>query len=826
MSNFNISDLNGEIIISRREYFPMIFQWKNSIAEIGFRLMDKEEVFDLLSFNCEEDPIPYLIKEKHFDYTSSKECLRLLRTGDYRKNDFLSSLYDELKDRFFSYDDLGLAEFRNRKVFLLELPSDAEIRGILSRNGIPFQELSFEDIGMEKVTGPESLPLSVPILYFQNRFEQYFTVFSKLRKRVMEHPEEKNRIRVLVKDETEGFYFRPFSDIFSLPVTFFSKTPYFSKEDVLFAVRRIYQSRSFSLTEEEIENKNLATLWEVIEKYHLSELDFDFAYSNLLEILSSLSARMVEEGGGLAFTTDFVFDRNQIIYVMDFSFGTFYQESANKTMFSDEERKRISVSTSYEKTEAEAHFKSNYLFYNHVVLLSRVTQHLNDHIFDSQFLDDYSWKSHVRKVRLSDLECQDGSFTPLARKIDIVYQNDRIFKKNVDPQLDFYDPSYTGISDYHSKKKHYSITAVEHYASCPFLYLMEEILPPDIDEYHRRWFGTMVHAMIEEIHHPGYSFETAWEKGLLCYRQEVEKVGLVFGPQEEVYLGIAKPWLSIVIRMLMNENEEMGHYPNDRDYERKFEITLKDENGKEYPFKGTIDKVLTTASGKGNYYTIIDYKTGKEEFRPFSCFLGKSIQLPIYYYAMQKTKDLLPEGDFSFGGFAIQHIFPSTLKSGFVKDKKAGKTMSEEGIRAFLTAKGALVMNDEEYLRSLNLDYVPKKGKCKEENKPSFFSFNMEVNEGKYYLTGKLNYKKYCFDVDDLVKDSVDACIRSVKAIERGEFPIAPIPDKPEGNQADENACKYCHYKDICYHRRQDLVSTRKIVLEHNEPYRLKGETK
>ncbi len=828
MEKFNIPDINDAIIITRHEYFPMIYQWKNTIGETGFRLMDKEEVFDLLSFTCTTDPIPYLIQHKHFDYTTSKEYLRLLRVGDYSKNAFLSSLYEELKERFFFYDDLGMAEFQNRKVYLLELPHNTEVRGILTRNGISYTELSFDDLGLEKVTDAENLPLSVPIRYFQNRFEQFFTVFSQLRKRVIDHPEEKNRIRVLVKDDTERFYFGNFSEIFALPVTFSSKVPYFSGDDVLEAVRKIYQNRSFVLTEEDKEKKSLSTLVEVIDKYHLPELDFDFAYSNLLEILSSLSRRFTEEGGGITFTTDFVFDRNQLVYVLDFVFGPFYEESKNKTALSDEERKAISVSTSYEQTEAEAHFKSNYLFYNHIVLLSRVTQHLNDHLFDSQFIDDYSWKNYVKKVRLSDVSCQDGAFTSTARKIDLVYQNDRLFRKNKSPELDWYDPSYNGISNYRSKKSKYSITAIENYVACPFSYLMKEILPLDIDDYHRRWFGTMVHSMLEEFYHPGYELDKAWKKGVETYRKEVEKVGMAFTPKEEVYLAIAKPWLTIVLRLLMNENREIGHYPNNEDYERKFEITLHDENGKEYPFVGTIDKLLTTTTGKANYVTILDYKTGAEEFSPYFCFLGKGIQLPIYCYALKEHPELLPSDNFSFGGFAIQHIYPTSFTNGFLKNY----AMTEEALTKTLTAKGGLVKNDEEYIRSLNLDYVPNqkvkgKGKGKsDENPPTFFSFNMEEKDGKYYLmAGSRKPEKYCFPLESLIKDSIDVCIRTVNAIQQAEFPIAPMMKNPKGKNSEDNACKYCHYKDVCFHRKQDVASTRNAVLAHNEPYRLKGET-
>ena len=81
-----------------------------------------------------------------------------------------------------------------------------------------------------------------------------------------------------------------------------------------------------------------------------------------------------------------------------------------------------------------------------------------------------------------------------------------------------------------------------------------------------------------------------------------------------------------------------------------------------YNFKGFVDKVVYTKYNDKLYYSIIDYKTGSEEFIPEAVPAGQSIQLPIYYAVLKESGQV----DGHFGGFYIQHPFFKSIKKAFV----------------------------------------------------------------------------------------------------------------------------------------------------------------
>ena len=115
----DINDFQNAIIVTDRDYFNLLLKKKKAFQGLSFKLMDKEEVIDKLSFSYGEDPLPYLVYEKKMDYSTAKKYMKILRVADREKNEMLTSLYNELKERLLEEDDLAEIEFRNKKIYLL-----------------------------------------------------------------------------------------------------------------------------------------------------------------------------------------------------------------------------------------------------------------------------------------------------------------------------------------------------------------------------------------------------------------------------------------------------------------------------------------------------------------------------------------------------------------------------------------------------------------------------------------------------------------------------------------------------------------------------------
>ena len=142
----DINDFQNAIIVADRDYFNLLLQKKKAFHGLSFKLMDKEEVIDKLSFSYGEDPLPYLVYEKKMDYSTAKKYMKILRVADREKNEKLTSLYNELKERFLEEDDLAEIEFRNKKIYLLEMNEDSEIHGLFERKHLSVTDISLKDM--------------------------------------------------------------------------------------------------------------------------------------------------------------------------------------------------------------------------------------------------------------------------------------------------------------------------------------------------------------------------------------------------------------------------------------------------------------------------------------------------------------------------------------------------------------------------------------------------------------------------------------------------------------------------------------------------------
>ena len=828
-------ELNQSIVVIKKEYFPLMYRFKNAHPELSFKLMDTDELIDHLSFTYKEDPIPYLIKAKGIDYTNAKKYLKLLRVCDYTKNEKLLALYNELEERFFEKDDLAAVEFKDCNIYLLELNEDIEIHSLIKRNGYSCIDLSLDDLKIEKKSTIKEHP---PIIYFQNRFQQFLYLYSVLRKEVIEDPTKKDRICVLVKDSAELYYIDLFSDLFALPSYYKREQFLLSNPNVKNKVDEIYHNRCFVFNDEEMEINSLEVLHELIHNYHLDELDFDFDYANLLEILSSTTySENSASSKGILFNSRFPFDQNQIVYVVDFEFDVFYKEYQNKNVLSDEELLKVSANPSYVLTELDERLKKNYLFYMNIALLSRVTQHLDDRIYDSQFIDDFviekgddsknniTWRHDIINAKLDSELFLDGSYTTKAKKLYLTALLDKNFyrERYEDENGDIrgYDNSYKTIKgSLPNKKETYSVTDLEKYPMCPFKYYMEKLIPDKDIDRHRMAFGTLMHKMMEHLQKPNFDFETEFENAKKDY---IENMQGIFTDKEEIYLSISKHWLEIMFKTLLRENKEMAYdYPEFNASEIPVSFELKDDDGKVYPFKGKIDNILTTKSNNNRYYTIIDYKTGKEEFEAFGCFLGLSIQLPLYYFAIKNGfDDTHIDETYVFGGFGIQHTFPNSVKGAFCA--KSTDVMSYKQIAKYSMAAGFISM-DLDYLQSLNVETkmgLDSKKKPRLENAPTFFEPSFEYVNDVETIKLKLKKTEYEYKLPDIVKDSIYGALNSIKGIQNCDFRIAPIPKEYTSNDvsSDKVTCSFCKYKDICFHRNKDVRLTAKEIKRYFRKY-------
>lgn len=801
-----LKEKTNNLFITEREYFPLIFKFKNEHPDFDIKVISKDELVGKLSFTYYDDPIPTFIINTH-EYTKARKYKTLLPVVETSKHSELNRLYNILKDKDnLQYDPYGVLELNHKHIYLLECEEDEEIKNLLNINKLSYEPLSFDDLGITPINQIEKDKFKVT--EFDNKFDQYMMIFSDIRRKIIGDSSYKDKLKILISDDSDIFYVNLCSSLFNIPVSMDTSKPLIANADIKHKIDTIHKEKDFFISNEELKNPSLQILESIIEAYHLDKLDsFEYAYANLLEILSSNCVKEEKEDKGIVVTRLFNIDTDAYIYITNFQFNAFYKEYADNNVLNDAELKALHANTSYIKTSLDRRKKLNYLKYSHILLCSRVKQHLSDSIYDSQFVKEFSLNKDHQKYHL------DGFYTSEAEKV--------IVRKILD---DFYAPKFG--YDHHYKpievndefkkrfiKDKWSVTRLEGFLNCPFKFYLSNIIPSNDMEFHAAFKGTLIHAVFEDIYHPDFDFEKSFQKGLKAYQDNALRNGVTITKKEESWIEIIKNWLEKFVKSYRSVNKEyLKIIPNQHDYEQKVAFNLVDENGKTYEFTGRIDKVLWTKYNDKEFYTILDYKTGSEAFAAKEVCIGKSIQLPLYYYALSQDGQEDITGGYEFGGFDIQHVYFSTPKKA-INDSKKGLT-TETALISNSRMSG-ISKNDLDYWNSI--DYAGIKDNAIKQYGGKVIARSATFFKPDEDETINTRLTEYKYNLNDLVEDAKKAAIKIIHQIEDADFRIAPTTNKLTQFNTKYIACGFCPYHDVCY--RNVALDAKDYRLEMNKRF-------
>lgn len=786
------------IIVTDKDYDAVLFSYKASHPTASIKIVHPDEFVSLISFSFKKDPIPYLLS-LGYDYVRAKKIMKAVLVGDIDKNEKLKTLFSLLNDaNFFSRDPYGKFELSQSDVCFFEMQEDIELHALAKRNAIPYHDFSIGDLGIEMRFPEEE---KHPTLFsFKNKFLQFSYIYSDIRRRLLDG-EKPSSIRIHIQNESDDlFYVNLCSSLFDIESFVVVSTPLLSNYSVGKKIADIHKNHSFSFTEEEKDDPYVSELYDIVTYFALDKLPFDKGYASLLEIVSSLSSKAPTNDKGIVVCADSLIDLSSSTYVTDFVDGSFYKSFEDDNILNDEELLSASLNPSYVLTALDRRKKLNYIRYTNIAFLSRVEEHLSDSIYPSPFMNELSLYKNSKMERVSFNE--NGIYTFKAKELLMGKELDDAFYYKPHEEFRSYDHRYKKIEGYMPliDQKPYSVTKLESYINCPFKFLMSELLPSNSEELHALYLGILIHKIMERIYDDDFSFDDAFQEGKEAYLEGMKSHHQEYGAVEEAYLKIYYHHLKRIVSEL--RAWKVSSSIRKEIPEQQIEWNLYDERGREYHFSGRIDKIIEFGTDNSHsYYYLIDYKTGLERFDPETVFLGKCIQLPLYYYALRANQEFKESlvGDASFGGFGIQQMFATSLKSAY-KDNDG--FLSEASFYKKSAFKGVVLSSDDEAFWHLadETSFVEKKNTIISSGEGTFLS-----GKGRFFTPEEgsiLDKKKRCYSLNELMSDAIIASIRTINLIEDAEFPIKPTGSSDLTKKPDLSrlSCAYCPYKDICYH--------------------------
>ena len=232
-----------DVLVADRCYFPILYDFKAKNRQVGFKLLDIEELLDRVSFRFEENPIPDLLRAG-FEYDNAKKWMGLLRRGAGEYEEGRKILAAIPSDKM-KVDPLGEYECKRGHVYLLEMDEERAIPNLLRKKGIGFSLIHLDDLDF-----PIRNETISPILY-PNRFVQYCHVFALLRERLLKG-EDENSFLIKISSEDEIFYLRCVGRMFGIEIRYRRRRPLFQLEGIRRLLFGIKEKRSFDGIEDDV----------------------------------------------------------------------------------------------------------------------------------------------------------------------------------------------------------------------------------------------------------------------------------------------------------------------------------------------------------------------------------------------------------------------------------------------------------------------------------------------------------------------------------------------------------------------------------------------
>lgn len=390
---------------------------------------------------------------------------------------------------------------------------------------------------------------------------------------------------------------------------------------------------------------------------------------------------------------------------------------------------------------------------------------INDELMFEVITPDitYNYSNLYNQIKLTSYR---DTYNKYGTTSDTLYLLNTTYK---DLPYNTYNHDFTGIKKEDLRKylDNYlslSYTKIDNYFKCPFSYYINYILKLNIyEETFYQHIGTLFHAILEKCNTK--PFEELWQ-------EEITNLNTEFTIQEEFFLEKLKDELLFIIDTI----KEQENYTDLHDELHEEKVYTSISGDMKISFSGIIDKVKYKEDNDKTIIAIIDYKTGTPSLDLSTIPYGIGMQLPVYLYLAKNSNKLK---NIQVAGFYLQHI----LNNEIVVEK--GKSYND-------------LKKKELLLQGYSNDDVDILSKFDSSYNDSNMIRSMKTKaDGNFYSYAKTlsseNIEKLSIIAEDKIKEAATK-------ISNAEFNISPkkIGDTNYG-------CKFCKFKDICFHTNDDI---------------------
>jgi ATP-dependent helicase/DNAse subunit B len=467
-------------------------------------------------------------------------------------------------------------------------------------------------------------------------------------------------------------------------------------------------------------------------------------------------------------------DPDAYYYFMNFNEAIVPKNYFDDALIKDVDRLKLGLNTSFNSLENEKAILKNILFsYPHLKITYKTKDYFNQFLPSPLIADldltvikntttNYQYSNQYNELLLAQKLDNYSKFNELDDSLKNLYATYPNTKYRT------YDNSFKGIDyavlkSYLNGKTNLSYSSLDNYYKCSFRFYIANILKLDpFKDTFMTFIGNLFHDSLSHMYDPDFDLKKTYESFLT--KRPLSNKEKFFTNQ--LYQELAN--IIGVIRM-QDSHSKFNMVMTEK------HIAIDKSHDLKVNFLGFVDKIKYEEKDNTMIVAIVDYKTGTPEITLDNVDYGLHLQLPIYIYLA--TNGLGKK--VKIAGFYLQKILnPKVFDSDAPEDdlknslKWEGYTIDDEDI-----------IND---LDDTNAASIMIKGLTK-------------TNAGDYKKGAKLISQEEIDKLNTLINELIDKVVLN---IEHGDFKINPkrINDKLIG-------CEYCHFKDICFRKEEDIVT-------------------
>lgn len=746
-----------EYFLRKREMNPFV----------DFKLLSKEDLLKGFFFEIDEKAVQFLMKEENIRYDIAKMYLENMYflPDSKTENQKIAKLQDIktklekagllLRDPYYS------RLFDKRQVFVYGYQvDDREIKYVLDSLSI-----SYSTVGLMASKRPLS------ISHFATIEDEVRFCFNQIAGLVSQGIRIDD-ICIYDPPSDYDFILPTFSDYFGLPINMPKKTSLYSTRTGLRFIGLLKNGQSPTKALVTISESDDLVAYQIIQQAvsHYSEIGMSAA--QIVEYFEKVlkASYLPDEtyDHGIKILRSPVAPDNSYVFILGFNEGSFPFTEKDQDYLSDSEKKSLGRVTSTEENTRRTDDLIYLLCSSPHIFLSYKDKSLSDSFFKSPLVNQLGMS--IVESPLSDTDYgQTWSAIRLASFLDsryrYHYENPEL--KSYQSQLaipyrkfDYRFKRVSAISEHEQIR--YSYSSIKTFYQCQFKYYMEHVLrlDPFEDNFFTK-FGKLAHSVLESKYQPNFDFDKSFD-------EEISKMS--FTNKEGTMLVRLREDLRNVV--LFNNEHEQNMDLRKVICEYRPTLKLSDDAS----IVGSIDKVVITGPNQ-EYISLVDYKTGNDEFNHNLIQFGYSLQLPIYSL-LASSDPLLSEKKLI--GLYIQKIIPNKLVRPSGKD--AVKFYFDQ------LKLGGISTDNISELITFDKSYMASR----------FIKAIRVTNDNVFYKNARVASRDV---LDGYAQTAKSKIAEADSLIRQNDFKI-----NPKKINSDESSCKYCAFRDICFRKDEDII--------------------